>query len=85
MTLKAQPSYNSFPYSEDGLSAPRTDGIVAGTNVNEATGSVYVPFPNGIVVGNLSPDQRGMVQDYLGNTKCVDTYTTGHPVLAGDF
>lgn len=73
----------TFPYSEDGISAPYTDGLVSGSNVE--TGSIFLPPPNGIIVGNISPAKRGEMKAYLGNTDCVDSYTVAHPVLAGDF
>lgn len=73
----------TFPYAANGIGAPYTDGIVMGLNPD--TGSVYIPFPGEMTEAQVQPEKRGKLTDYFGNTTCVDSYTTGHPVFAGDF
>ena len=74
---------STFPYAANGVGAPYIDGIIAGTNIE--TGSVYIPFPSEMTAAQVQPQKRGKITPYYGNTQCVDSYTTGHAVLAGDF
>lgn len=74
----------TFPYLSDGSGAPYTDGIVVGISDNLDT-SVALPPPGEMTQPTVSPARRGIPQEYVGNTSCIDTNTTAHNVLAGNF
>lgn len=76
---------NTFPYAAGGIGVPYTDGLVSGVNVENGDTTIMLPTPNSGSMPMVLPTERGHVQDYYGNTSCVDTNTTGHEVFAGDF
>jgi hypothetical protein len=73
----------TFPYAENNIEAPISDGIISSLG---SADSPYIPFENGI---STYPGQErkdaGVVKQYIGDTYCVDTNTTWHAVLVGDF
>jgi hypothetical protein len=74
----------SFPYTSNGMiGVPYYDGMVVGSNIE--TGTIFMPVPNGETASLEANANRGAVREYLGDTQCIDTNTTGHSVLVGDF
>jgi len=71
----------TFPYEEDAIEAPYSDGIVSSSNLGT---SIFMGVPNGTAIYQTKDFQPGSVKHYLNGTDCVDANTWGFPVLAGD-
>ena len=73
---------NTFPYSEDGVVAPYSDGLLASDPIT----SIFVP-PLG---GNSSTPQSThklsgtVVKGYIGDTDMIFATKMWHPQNAGD-
>jgi hypothetical protein len=73
---------NTFPYSEDGVVAPYTDGLLD----SEPVGSIFMP-PLGSNSHTLQSQHKlsGMFcQDYIGDTSMVFATKVWYPQNAGD-
>lgn len=69
-----------FPYSEDEVPAPVTDGTLA--SVPSGTDFTVA----GPTMPRTKPKNRGaIIPGTIGNTDLLDANTTSHAVLAGDF
>ena len=70
----------AFPYSEDEVPAPVTDGTLASV----PTGRDITT--NGPQEARIKPKNRGaIIPGTIGNTDLVDANTTAHAIFAGDF
>lgn len=69
-----------FPYSEDEVPAPVTDGTIA--SVPSGTDFTIA----GPQLPREKPKNRGtIIQSPIGNTDFVDANTTSHTILTGSF
>ena len=72
---------NTFPYSEDNLVAPYSDGLIA----SDPDTSIFVP-PLGSRSSTPQSQHKlnGQVCDYIGDTKMIFAERVWYPHDAGD-
>lgn len=69
-----------FPYSDDEVPAPVTDGTLASVPTGRDVTTEGPKAPRAI------PKNRGaIIPGTIGNTDLVDANTTSHAIFAGDF